>query len=73
MNHSRTDIIVGIFVLAGAICLGYLAIRLGKVELFGATGLRRLCRLLFGRRPKSRRPRRNRRCQNRQSRIARLG
>ena len=38
MNHSRTDIIVGIFVLAGAICLGYLAIRLGKVELFGATG-----------------------------------
>ena len=38
MNHSRTEIIVGIFVLAGAICLGYLAIRLGKVELFGATG-----------------------------------
>ena len=38
MNHSRTDIIVGIFVLPGAICLGYLAIRLGKVELFGATG-----------------------------------
>ena len=29
---------VGIFVLIGAICLGYLAIRLGKVELFGATG-----------------------------------
>ena len=38
MNHSRTDIFVGIFVLAGTICLGYLAIRLGKVELFGATG-----------------------------------
>jgi len=38
VNHSRTDIIVGIFVLVGAICLGYLAIRLGKVELFGATG-----------------------------------
>ena len=38
MNHTRTDIIVGIFVLAGAICLGYLAIRLGKVELFGTTG-----------------------------------
>jgi phospholipid/cholesterol/gamma-HCH transport system substrate-binding protein len=38
VNHTRTDIIVGIFVLAGAICLGYLAIRLGKVELFGATG-----------------------------------
>ena len=38
MNHSRIDIMVGIFVLIGAICLGYLAIRLGKVELFGATG-----------------------------------
>lgn len=38
MNHSRTDIIVGIFVLVGIICLGYLAIRLGKVELFGARG-----------------------------------
>jgi phospholipid/cholesterol/gamma-HCH transport system substrate-binding protein len=38
VNHSRTDIMVGIFVLIGAICLGYLAIRLGKVELFGATG-----------------------------------
>ncbi len=38
MNHSRTDIVVGIFVLIGALCLGYLAIRLGKVELFGATG-----------------------------------
>jgi phospholipid/cholesterol/gamma-HCH transport system substrate-binding protein len=29
---------VGIFVLAGIICLGYLAIRLGKVELFGNRG-----------------------------------
>lgn len=38
MNHSRIDIIVGIFVLAGIVCLGYLAIRLGKVELFGNTG-----------------------------------
>ena len=38
MNHSRTDVIVGIFVLAGIICLGYLAIRLGKLELFGNTG-----------------------------------
>jgi phospholipid/cholesterol/gamma-HCH transport system substrate-binding protein len=38
LNHSRTDVIVGIFVLAGIICLGYLAIRLGKLELFGNTG-----------------------------------
>ena len=38
MNQSRTDVIVGIFVLAGLICLGYLAIRLGKLELFGTQG-----------------------------------
>lgn len=38
MNHSRTDIIVGLFVLIGITCLGYLAIRLGKLELFGAQG-----------------------------------
>ncbi|MGH7852482.1 MAG: outer membrane lipid asymmetry maintenance protein MlaD [Candidatus Binatia bacterium] len=38
MNHSRTDILVGAFVIAGLICLGYLAVRLGKLELFGAQG-----------------------------------
>lgn len=38
MNQSRTDILVGIFVLAGLVCLGYLAIRLGKLELFGTQG-----------------------------------
>ena len=30
--------IVGLFVLVGLACLGYLAIRLGKLEVFGATG-----------------------------------
>ena len=38
MNHTRTDILVGLFVLVGITCLGYLAIRLGKLELFGAQG-----------------------------------
>ena len=38
MNHSRTEIVVGIFVLIGVACLGYLAIKLGKLEVFGATG-----------------------------------
>ena len=38
MNQSRTDIIVGVFVLVGLICLGYLAVRLGKLEVFGAQG-----------------------------------
>jgi phospholipid/cholesterol/gamma-HCH transport system substrate-binding protein len=38
LNGSRTDLFVGIFVLAGLLCLGYLAIRLGKLELFGTRG-----------------------------------
>ena len=38
MNHTRTDILVGLFVLVGITCLGYLAIRLGKLEVFGAQG-----------------------------------
>ena len=38
MNHTRTDILVGIFVVIGITCLGYLAIRLGKLEVFGAQG-----------------------------------
>ncbi len=38
MNHTRTEIVVGLFVLVGIICLGYLAIRLGKLEVVGNTG-----------------------------------
>ena len=38
MNHTRTEIIVGLFVLIGVACLGYLAIKLGKLDVFGATG-----------------------------------
>jgi phospholipid/cholesterol/gamma-HCH transport system substrate-binding protein len=38
VNHSRTDVLVGVFVLVGLVCLGYLAIRLGKLEVFGAQG-----------------------------------
>ncbi len=38
MNQTRTEIIVGTFVVVGLICLGYLAIRLGKVELLGSNG-----------------------------------
>src|SRR5258708_8353343 len=30
--------IVGLFVLVGIACLGYLAIKLGKLEVFGASG-----------------------------------
>ncbi len=38
MNQTRTEIIVGIFVLIGIVCLGYLAIRLGKLEVLGSSG-----------------------------------
>jgi phospholipid/cholesterol/gamma-HCH transport system substrate-binding protein len=38
VNHSRTEIIVGLFVVVGIACLGYLAIKLGKLEVFGASG-----------------------------------
>lgn len=38
MIQTRTEILVGIFVLVGIVCLGYLAIRLGKLELFGNKG-----------------------------------
>lgn len=38
MNHTRTEIIVGFFVLIGIACLGYLAIKLGKLEVLGSGG-----------------------------------
>ena len=38
MRHRATEIVVGLFVVAGLLCLGYLAIRLGKLEVFGNTG-----------------------------------
>ena len=38
MNQTRTEIFVGIFVVVGIVCLGYLAIRLGKLEVMGNRG-----------------------------------
>ena len=38
MNQTRTEIIVGMCVLIGIVCLGYLAIRLGKLEVLGNSG-----------------------------------
>ncbi len=38
MNNTRTEIAVGVFVLVGIICLGYLAIRLGKLEVLANQG-----------------------------------
>ena len=38
MSQTRTEIIVGFFVLVGMACLGYLAIKLGKLEVLGNSG-----------------------------------
>ena len=38
MNQSRMEIVVGVFVLVGLACLGYLAIKLGKLEVLGNSG-----------------------------------
>ena len=38
MTHTRTEVVVGLFVLIGLASLGYLAIRLGKLELMGSKG-----------------------------------
>jgi len=38
VTQTRTEIIVGFFVLVGLACLGYLAIKLGKLEVLGNSG-----------------------------------
>ena len=38
MTQTRTEIMVGFFVLVGIACLGYLAIKLGKLEVLGNSG-----------------------------------
>jgi phospholipid/cholesterol/gamma-HCH transport system substrate-binding protein len=35
MERGKLEFVVGIFVLVGVICLGYLAVKLGKLELIG--------------------------------------
>ncbi len=36
MKRGNLELVVGVFVLAGLACLAYLAIHLGKMELFGS-------------------------------------
>ncbi len=38
MGRSRVELGVGVFVILGILALGYLSIRLGRVELFGGGG-----------------------------------
>lgn len=40
MNRSKLELIVGIFMLIGILCLGYLSIKLGKMELLGGHNYR---------------------------------
>jgi len=35
MERGKLEFVVGVFVLVGILCLGYLAIKLGKLELIG--------------------------------------
>ncbi|MGH7228615.1 MAG: outer membrane lipid asymmetry maintenance protein MlaD [Nitrospiraceae bacterium] len=35
MQKAKLELVVGVFVLVGIICLGYLSIKLGKLELIG--------------------------------------
>jgi phospholipid/cholesterol/gamma-HCH transport system substrate-binding protein len=38
VKQTRIEIFVGVFVLVGILCLGYLALRLGKLEVMGSKG-----------------------------------
>jgi len=38
MNYRTSEIVVGLFVLVGIVCLGYLAIKLGKLEVLSDSG-----------------------------------
>jgi phospholipid/cholesterol/gamma-HCH transport system substrate-binding protein len=40
MNQTRTELVVGIFVLIGLAALAYLSVRLGKLEFIGSQGYR---------------------------------
>ncbi len=35
MNRAKLELAVGIFMLAGILCLGYLSVKLGKMEIIG--------------------------------------
>src|SRR5918992_2646300 len=38
MAYKTSEVVVGLFVLVGIVCLGYLAIKLGKLEVLGDSG-----------------------------------
>ena len=38
MGRSRVEVAVGVFVILGILALGYLSVKLGRVEFFGGGG-----------------------------------
>lgn len=40
MNNPKLELVVGVFMLIGILCLGYLSIKLGKMELIGGNNYR---------------------------------
>ena len=40
MNNAKLELTVGVFMLIGILCLGYLSIKLGKMELIGGNNYR---------------------------------
>jgi phospholipid/cholesterol/gamma-HCH transport system substrate-binding protein len=38
MKKTNAELAVGLFMIVGIVCLGYLSVRLGKVEVFGSRG-----------------------------------
>jgi phospholipid/cholesterol/gamma-HCH transport system substrate-binding protein len=38
MAYKTSEVVVGLFVVVGIVCLGYLAIKLGKLEVLGDSG-----------------------------------
>ncbi|HWI41642.1 MAG TPA: outer membrane lipid asymmetry maintenance protein MlaD [Verrucomicrobiae bacterium] len=37
MKRARIELVVGIFMLVGMLCLGWLSVRLGRMEIFGGS------------------------------------
>lgn len=44
MNNAKLEFTVGVFMLIGILCLGYLSIKLGKMELIGGNNFRVIAR-----------------------------
>ncbi|MDD2499655.1 MAG: outer membrane lipid asymmetry maintenance protein MlaD [Geobacter sp.] len=40
MNSAKLELVVGVFMLIGILCLGYLSIKLGKMDLIGGNNYR---------------------------------